>query len=186
MPVAECTRLLHEPVAVEVAHSFHDIAHGAASVNCSCVRMTLAPGGCIRRFLLHVLPGALARVREFGFLAGRGREMNLTRIRELLDCPEPDPTPPPRKTGPLTTCRTGVDTTRRPACRADCLVVLGRVSSQLKVVLRAGGPLAAHNSLCAALVAHPESSPLAGPFCCPVPPASFDAPIRSFPPRPPL
>jgi hypothetical protein len=38
----------------------------------------------IRRFLLHVLPKGLMRVRHYGFLANRCRKAKLAKIRELL------------------------------------------------------------------------------------------------------
>ncbi|MCP4378306.1 MAG: IS91 family transposase, partial [bacterium] len=38
----------------------------------------------IRRFLLHVLPKGLMRVRHYGFLANRCRKEKLAKIRELL------------------------------------------------------------------------------------------------------
>jgi hypothetical protein len=38
----------------------------------------------VRRFLQHVLPKGLMRVRHFGFLANRSREQKLARIRRAL------------------------------------------------------------------------------------------------------
>ena len=38
----------------------------------------------IRRFLLHVLPNGLQRIRHYGFLANRYRAFKLARCRELL------------------------------------------------------------------------------------------------------
>lgn len=70
----------------------------------------------IRRYLLHVLPKGLMRIRHYGFLANRGRKEKLCRIREALqragvektvhdrptDCKPPEPTTCPRcKTGQL-------------------------------------------------------------------------------------
>ena len=43
----------------------------------------------IRRFLLHVLPNGLQRIRHYGFLANRYRAIKLTHCRELLAEPEP-------------------------------------------------------------------------------------------------
>jgi hypothetical protein len=37
-----------------------------------------------RRFLLHVLPSGLVRIRQFGFLANRFRTRNLRLCRHLL------------------------------------------------------------------------------------------------------
>lgn len=47
---------------------------------------TLCLGGTefVRRFLLHVLPKGLMRIRHFGFLANRVRRAKLTQIRERL------------------------------------------------------------------------------------------------------
>ena len=38
----------------------------------------------IRRYLLHVLPKGLMRIRHYGFLANRGRKEKLCRIRAAL------------------------------------------------------------------------------------------------------
>lgn len=43
----------------------------------------------IRRFLLHVLPAGFQRIRHYGLLANRYREVKLARCRELLDAPAP-------------------------------------------------------------------------------------------------
>ena len=46
--------------------------------------MTLAADEFMRRFLLHVLPSGLHRIRHFGLLANAGRRGNLAKARELL------------------------------------------------------------------------------------------------------
>ena len=46
--------------------------------------MTLASGEFIRRFLIHVLPSGLHRIRHYGLFANGGRAENLARARELL------------------------------------------------------------------------------------------------------
>ena len=43
----------------------------------------------IRRFLLHVLPNGLQRIRHYGLLANRHRVLKLTRCRQLLAEPAP-------------------------------------------------------------------------------------------------
>ena len=43
----------------------------------------------VRRFLLHVLPNGLQRIRHYGFLANRYRAVKLARCRELIAQPEP-------------------------------------------------------------------------------------------------
>jgi hypothetical protein len=46
--------------------------------------MTLDAVEFIRRFLLHVLPSGLVRIRHFGFLANRVRRQKLLQCRALL------------------------------------------------------------------------------------------------------
>ena len=46
--------------------------------------MTLDAVEFIRRFLLHVLPSGLVRIRHFGFLANRVRKQKLIHCRALL------------------------------------------------------------------------------------------------------
>ncbi|WP_298292669.1 IS91 family transposase [Thiomonas sp.] len=53
--------------------------------------MTLAAGEFMRRFLLHVLPRGLHRIRHYGLLANAGRKANLALARELLGVPAPEP-----------------------------------------------------------------------------------------------
>jgi hypothetical protein len=51
--------------------------------------MTLATHEFIRRFLIHVLPKGLHRIRHYGLLAGPTRAGNLARMRDLLAVPAP-------------------------------------------------------------------------------------------------
>jgi len=46
--------------------------------------MTLDPDEFMRRFLLHVLPAGLHRIRHYGLIANTTRKDNLARARELL------------------------------------------------------------------------------------------------------
>ena len=46
--------------------------------------MTLDTGEFIRRFLMHVLPKGLHRIRHYGLLANSGRAENVAKARELL------------------------------------------------------------------------------------------------------
>jgi hypothetical protein len=54
--------------------------------------MTLDAVEFMRRFLLHVLPRGLVRIRQFGFLANRVRKHKLEQCRALLSAAQPDPT----------------------------------------------------------------------------------------------
>jgi hypothetical protein len=51
--------------------------------------MTLEASEFIRRFLLHVLPSGLVRIRQFGFLANRVRQHKLEQCRALLALCQP-------------------------------------------------------------------------------------------------
>jgi hypothetical protein len=51
--------------------------------------MTLATSEFIRRFLTHVLPKGLHRIRHYGLFANGNRAINIAKARELLAVPEP-------------------------------------------------------------------------------------------------
>lgn len=73
----------HRLVAFEndrVSFRWRDYAHGGKEKV-----MNVSADEFLRRFLLHVLPKGLVRVRHFGFFANRRRETALARCRELLD-----------------------------------------------------------------------------------------------------
>jgi hypothetical protein len=53
--------------------------------------MALTTNEFIRRFLLHVRPAGFQRIRHYGFLGNRCREEKLTRCRQLLAVPQPEP-----------------------------------------------------------------------------------------------
>jgi len=57
--------------------------------------MSLAADEFIRRFLIHVLPRGLHRIRHYGLLAGSTRKASLALVRELLEVvvPSNDDTP---------------------------------------------------------------------------------------------
>jgi hypothetical protein len=51
--------------------------------------MALATAEFIRRFLIHVLPKGLHRIRHYGLFANGNRVANIARARQLLDAPPP-------------------------------------------------------------------------------------------------
>ncbi len=51
--------------------------------------MKLAPHEFIRRFLIHVLPKGLHRIRHYGLFANARRVDNIAKARQLLDVPAP-------------------------------------------------------------------------------------------------
>jgi len=114
-----------------VTFSYRDRKHGNRART-----MTLPADEFIRRFLLHVLPNGFMRIRHFGFLANRSRQLKLHRCRELLDLEQPSP--PARKSArQLMLEVTGCDLARCPACHLGTLVVL----SQLPAIEVASGSL---------------------------------------------
>ncbi len=63
-----------------VTFRWKDYAHGNQPA-----MMTLQATEFIRRFLLHVLPKGLVRIRHFGFLANRCRRQKISLCRKLLN-----------------------------------------------------------------------------------------------------
>jgi hypothetical protein len=73
--------------------------------------MTLDTSEFIRRFLIHVLPGGLHRIRHYGLFASGTRAENTARARELLNVPtrqdgavDPDADQPPTLAHPCPCC----------------------------------------------------------------------------------
>ena len=97
-----------------VSFRWRDYAHGGKKKV-----MTVSADEFLRRFLLHVLPKGLVRIRHFGFFANRRRETALARCRQLLGA----------------TARTdrtdAANQLRCPACSAPMLVVERFTSAQL-------------------------------------------------------
>ena len=56
--------------------------------------MTLPTGEFIRRFLMHVLPKGLHRIRHYGLFARTNRAANIARARALIAAPAPQQPPP--------------------------------------------------------------------------------------------
>jgi hypothetical protein len=64
----------------------------------TCARMTRAANGCItwtapkfvRRFLLHVLPAGIKRIRHYGVLASSCKAVKLAQARAALQMPVPN------------------------------------------------------------------------------------------------
>ncbi len=73
-----------------VTFLWKDYAHGSARRT-----MTLTHEEFLRRFLEHVLPRGLPRIRYFGFLANRRRGSSLPLCRTLLKAAPPLPEPAP-------------------------------------------------------------------------------------------
>ncbi len=57
--------------------------------------MTVSADEFLRRFLIHVLPKGLVRIRHFGLFANRNRSVSLLRCRFLLNAAAPPQQPAP-------------------------------------------------------------------------------------------
>lgn len=80
----------------KVTFRWKDYAHGGKKR-----KMTLTAEEFIRRFLLHVLPKGLVRIRYYGWMANRCRNERAARCRALLAAAEPDP---PGEAAPARRC----------------------------------------------------------------------------------
>lgn len=65
--------------AEAVTFTYKDYADG-----CRSKEMTLPALEFVRRFAMHVVPGRLVRIRQYGLLANRGRGARLAQCRRLL------------------------------------------------------------------------------------------------------
>ena len=83
--------------------------------------MTLEAGEFIRRFLVHVLPKGLQRIRHYGLLANANRADAIAKARELLAVPTPEPLPEP--TTPADDTAPRVWPTPCPCCGGRMFVI---------------------------------------------------------------
>jgi predicted Zn-ribbon and HTH transcriptional regulator len=89
--------------------------------------LTITAAEFLRRFLLHVTPSGLCRIRHYGFLSNRAKEKQLPRCRALLGQRPPPPQEPVRDVVALLLRFTGVDVTRCPRCQQGRLVGMERI-----------------------------------------------------------
>ena len=92
--------------------------------------MTVSADEFLRRFLIHVLPKGLVRIRHFGLFANRRRAASLLRCRALLGPPSSSPQ------------LTSTSQLRCPSCSAPMLILERMTSSQLHFRL----PLTLHSA----------------------------------------
>ena len=91
--------------------------------------MTLDVAEFLRRFLLHVLPSGLMRIRHYGLLANPKREVRLAECRQLLSHDHEngdDPDAPPSLPG--SQLRRAEDFPRCPRCHTGRLIPVGSLS----------------------------------------------------------
>jgi hypothetical protein len=105
----------------KVTFRYKDYRHDAQQKT-----MTLNADEFIRRFLLHVLPAGFQRIRYYGFLANRYRQQKLTRCRELLNMPAPEPPAleTPKNYRERSEELTGSSLWKCPVCRRGRMLVI--------------------------------------------------------------
>lgn len=82
--------------------------------------LTLPADEFLRRFLCHVLPTGFQRIRHYGLLASRTKADALSRARELLGEPPPEPIAK-KTTAEWILLVLGIDVTRCPRCGQQTL-----------------------------------------------------------------
>jgi len=85
-------------------------------------KMTLDADEFIRRFLLHVLPKGLIKIRYFGFLSHTNKKVQIPLIRKLID---PDATLPEKIQESISEMMlrlTGIDITCCPKCKKGKMI----------------------------------------------------------------
>ena len=97
-----------------VCFRYRDYAQGNADK-----RLTLDADEFLRRFLLHVLPPRLVRIRYYGFLANRSRVQSIARARQLIGGRFLLPSPP-----------SSTDAHRCPLCGIGTLRLIGPVPAE--------------------------------------------------------
>jgi putative transposase/transposase-like zinc-binding protein len=103
-------------------------------------QLTVPAAEFIRRFLLHVTPPGLCRMRHYGFLSNRSKEEQLPRCRALLGQAEASAAKVPSTVVDLLLRLTGHDVTRCPHCGQGSML---RVQLLPKIPPAEGSKLAA-------------------------------------------
>jgi hypothetical protein len=107
--------------------------------------LTITAAEFIRRFLQHVTPPGLCRIRHYGFLSNRSKEQQLPRCRAMLG-QEPPSVAPPLDLVALPLRFTGVDVSRSPHCQQGTLVTVDRLAALPRGRAKPAGPCAADSS----------------------------------------
>ncbi len=109
----------------QVTFRYRDRRHGNAVRTMTLPALTL-----LRRFLLHVVPAGFHRIRQYGWLANRGKQARLSRIRTLLGVQEV-PSPVEALTGAdRIRVLTGLEVRWCPICQQKTLQIVAQVPPQ--------------------------------------------------------
>jgi predicted Zn-ribbon and HTH transcriptional regulator len=92
--------------------------------------LTVTAAEFLRRFLQHVTPPGLCRIRHYGFLSNRNKDQQLPRCRALLgQAPEVQASPEaPRDPVALVLRFMGFDVSRCPSCQQGTMIAVERLS----------------------------------------------------------
>ena len=119
----------------QVRFRWRDYAHGNKRKI-----MTLSADEFIRRFLLHVLPRGLVRIRHYGLQANRDRHKRLAHCRQILGQRSPEPRES-ESVEDMMLRLTGIDITACPKCRQGKLLQMECIPPEKKpIATRATGP----------------------------------------------
>jgi len=97
--------------------------------------MTLEVAEFVRRFLLHIVPQGLMRIRHYGLLANPTRRKHLERCRGLLGV-EINPSSAPESSKPSPSLEPAIELSKIhpcPRCGTGTLVVIGCLMSEIRI-----------------------------------------------------
>jgi hypothetical protein len=84
----------------------------------------------IRRFLLHVLPKGLIKIRYFGFLAHTNKKMDIPLIRKLTDSDATLPEKISESISEMMLRLTGIDISCCPVCKKGKMIRIRKLPIQ--------------------------------------------------------
>ena len=90
-------------------------------------QMTIEAVEFIRRFLLHLLPKGLVRIRHFGFLSNRNKTRHLAKIRHLLGLSSQIPKALQPSLEEMMVTLTGIDITVCPYCKKGKMKLIAHI-----------------------------------------------------------
>jgi hypothetical protein len=108
--------------------------------------LTVPAAEFIRRFLLHVTPAGLCRMRHYGFLSNRVKEQQLPRCRTLLGQAEAPTVALPPVALTLLLHLTGQDVMRCPQCKQGSMVRVQQLPKETRWAEESVAPAAANSS----------------------------------------
>jgi hypothetical protein len=120
--VAISNRRLLDIADGKVTFAYHDRRDGNQLKEC-----TITAAEFLRRFLQHVTPPGLCRMRHYGFLSNRSKEEKLPRCRTLLGVLAPAVVAAVLTVVALILRCTGIDVTRCPHCKQGTMVAMERI-----------------------------------------------------------